>query len=100
MELPQLKNSITIIFIIVLIFLFVYVYIIDQTDEKFTSLKKEKEIKKPTFGGMIVNCINGVCRGFLTGLITTGHIEGAVTSGIIMGVINPISSIVEIKNKN
>lgn len=109
----KLDKIYTGIFIIVLLFavlIFIHYYnkkdseIVDlnndgniSRDEIIFHIKKEidkKSNKPPKFKGIVKSSISGFLRGVLMGLILNG-LEGALTSGIVLAVVNPIITGVE-----
>lgn len=70
--------------------------IIESEEIKF-HIKKELDRRSkqpPRFHGIVKSCISGIFRGFLMGMLLNGW-EGAITSAIVLGTINPIVTGIE-----
>jgi len=61
------------------------------TSEIVHHIKKEldKSNHPPKFWMIVKSCLTGLLRGFLMGMLLNG-VEGAVVTGISLGIINPI----------
>lgn len=59
----------------------------------------KKELDKrletpPEFKGLVKSCFSGFLRGLMMGILVNGY-EGAITTGIVLAVINPIMTGIE-----
>lgn len=102
--LKDLYTGTFVVMFLVVIFIFVHYfkkeeeYIEDlnhdgkiETSEIIQHIKKEldKSGQPPKFWMIVKSCLTGLLRGFLMGMLLSG-MEGAVVTGISLGIINPI----------
>ncbi len=109
-KLEKLYTGVFIIILIVAIIIFIHYYnkkeeviedingdgVISMNEIRYHIKKEldERSHKPPQFKGVVKSSISGFLRGLLTGIIING-LEGALTSGIVLAVINPIIAGVE-----
>lgn len=109
-KLNKITNAVFVVFIILVIYIF-YFYYTKKKDEDVdmngdgivTKVELQEYVKKemerrskspPQFSSILKSSISGAIRGALMGLIING-IEGAITSAIVFGTINPILTGIE-----
>lgn len=68
----------------------------DEIRQYVSNIMKEQSNQPNDFRSVVKSSISGAMRGAIMGLILNG-VEGAVTSGLVMAVINPIISGIEHK---
>ncbi len=106
-KLNKITNVAFAVFVILVLYIFYHYYTrpdpveIDTDGDGVISPEEIKEyIKKeidrrskspPQFRGILKSAISGIVRGALMGLLL-GGVEGAATSAIVLGTINPIIS--------
>ena len=109
-KLEKIYNAVFITFIIILIYILAYHYLTDETvvpdfsDENSNRdlasyIRKEIRANSntpPTLKKIIKSMLSGAIRGALMGLALNG-VEGAITSAIVLGTINPLITSVEHK---
>ena len=110
-KLEKLYTGATIAFVILIIFIFIHYYnvsekndILDLNDDGIIDSNElayhiKKEIDKqskeaPSFKGIIKSFLTGIVRGIFMGLLLYGP-EGALTSALVLGMINPIITSIE-----
>ncbi len=107
-KLEKIYNSVFITLIIVLIYILANHYVnneaiepdyIDETSNNDLSSYIKKEINThvstpPTMKKILKSMLTGAIRGALMGLILNGF-EGALTSALVLGTINPIITTIE-----
>ena len=109
-KLEKIYNAVFITFIIIAVYIMAYHYLLDDpiipgyADEgsnRDLSSYIKKEIKSnasapPTFKKILKSMLTGAIRGALMGLALNG-VEGAITSALVLGTINPIITCIEHK---
>jgi hypothetical protein len=109
-KLEKLRNGAFVVFFILVLYIFAYHYFKPPEDpidadgdgnisnkELSEHIKKEIERRSrspPGFAGVLRSAVSGAIRGACMGLILNG-IEGAITSAIVLGMINPIITSIE-----
>jgi len=101
-KLDKLANAVFVIFVTLLIFIFVHYYTHEQKNNEEvpndTKLVTRREMckyidltskKPPRFRTLIKSATSGAIRGAFMGLLLNG-VEGAITSAIVLGMINPL----------
>lgn len=104
-KLGKLANAVFVVFMVLVVYIFYHYYNreepieIDTDGDGVISPQEIKEyIKKeldrrskrpPQFRGILKSALSGALRGAFMGLLLNG-VEGAVTSAIVLGMINPI----------
>lgn len=109
-KLEKLYSGVFVVFLLLAIYIFFHYYnlqnekiadlnsdgIIDN-DELAYHIRKELDRKSkspPSLYGLVKSAASGAMRGALMGLLLNG-VEGAATSAIVLGLINPIITGVE-----
>ncbi len=110
-KLEKIANAVFIVFAILVIYIFYYYYTKEDLSSEIDTdgdgivtraelkayIKKELERhaeNPPQFRGVVKSAISGAVRGACTGLLLSG-VEGAITSAIVLGMINPIITGIE-----
>lgn len=105
-KLDKLTNAVSVVFIIICMYVFYYYYnkpTVEDIDEDGDGIITKKELtnyikrelekkakEPPKFRSILKSALSGLVRGGLMGLLLTNDLEGAATSALVLGMINPI----------
>ncbi len=107
-KLEKLYTGVFLVFLLLMIYVFYHYYkrdciadlnndgVVDQ-NELAHHIKKEIDERSknpPGFRGIVKSSLSGAFRGALMGLLLNG-VEGAITSAVVLGMINPIVTSVD-----
>lgn len=108
-KLEKIYTGVFIVFLLLTFYMFFHYYNLEENDADINNdgiidneelsyhIKKELDKRSgqpPRFKGIVKSCISGLFRGFLMGMMLTGF-EGAITSALVLGTINPIVTGIE-----
>lgn len=108
-KLENLYTGVFIVFLLLVFYVFFHYYNLEEEDADLNGdgvldqseityhIKKELDRRSkqpPRLKGVVKSCISGMFRGFLMGMLLNG-LEGAITSAVVLGTINPIVTGIE-----